>query len=147
MKQRARQEIPKGTKFGVLTFLHEEPPVKQNNVWRRLAMVKCICGEEKLVQLANLQSKTVKSCGKQACMVENKRREMAAINAAELYQKNKKRAELLEQAKKMGEQTKYEFIASSFAQLGQEELMKKSITEMHYQCRVALGRNPNEIYQ
>ena len=56
MKQRARQEIPKGTKFGVLTFLHEEPQVKQNNVWRRLAMVKCICGEEKLVQLANLQS-------------------------------------------------------------------------------------------
>ena len=140
MKERARQEIPKGTKFGVLTFLHEEPPVKQNNVWRRLAMVKCICGEEKLVQLANLQSKTVKSCGKQACMVENKRREMAAINAAELYQKNKKRAELMEQEKKISDLTKFEFIAISYAKLGQEELMYKAITEMHSETRKALGR-------
>lgn len=102
-------------------------------------MVKCICGEEKLVQLANLQSKTVKSCGKDECIKENRRREQARIKYESDLLHQMKLSEKAEKENRMKELGKFEFIAISFAKLGQEELMYKAITEMHSETRKALG--------
>lgn len=138
MKQRARQPVPIGTKFGLLTIINEGESVYQNKVWRRMVTVRCNCGKEKVVQLANLSSQSQKSCGEQSCINEWKRREQAAINAKELQLINRRRAEQEAINKQLEVIQNSEDICVYLAKLGNEELLNKARTDMFTETRKLL---------
>ena len=139
MNERARQHIPSGAKFGVLTFMEEVETFFERGKPVRRGVVRCVCGETKIVRIHSILNRSIKSCGKDECIKENRRREQARIKYESDLLHQMKLSEKAEKENRMKELGKFEFIAISFAKLGQEELMHKAITEMHSETRKALG--------